>query len=284
MTTARISAPISGDKLYQKRARAALPVLVRQAKVGSTIFYSDLAQELGMPNPRNLNYVLGSIGQTLEHLSAEWNVKIPPIQALVVNKISGLPGEGIGWFLLKEEDFARLSQSQKRSIVKAELNQVFTFSAWEKVLENLGLASPKTDFKENIELASKIIRDGESDQHKSLKKFVARSPTLLGLSPTTAHGVIEERLPSGDSIDVSFATRSVWIAAEVKSAVSSISDITRGLFQCVKYRAVMEAVLLAYPKSKDTRAILILESKFPISLLPLKNILGIEVIDLVKPS
>lgn len=284
MATAKISDPISGDKLYQERARAALPILVRQAQVGSTIFYSDLAQELGMPNPRNLNYVLGSIGRTLEHLSAEWKVKIPPIQALVVNKISGLPGEGIGWFLLKEEDFSRLSQSQKRSIVKAELNQVFTFPAWEKVLEKLGLASLKTDFKENIELASKMLRDGESDQHKNLKKFVARSPTLFGLSPTTAHGVIEERLPSGDSIDVSFATRSIWIAAEVKSAVSSNSDITRGLFQCVKYRAVMEAVLLTYPKSKDARAVLILESKFPKSLLPLKNILGIEVIDLVKPS
>lgn len=103
MATAKISSPISGDKLYQERARAALPILARQAKAGSTLFYSDLAQELGMPNPRNLNYVLGSIGQTLEHLSKQWKKKIPPIQALVVNKSTGLPGEGVGWFLFKEE-------------------------------------------------------------------------------------------------------------------------------------------------------------------------------------
>jgi len=62
MSTAKISAPISGEKLYQERARAALPLLVRQAQAGAPIFYSDLADELGMPNPRNLNYVLGSIG------------------------------------------------------------------------------------------------------------------------------------------------------------------------------------------------------------------------------
>ena len=95
MSTAKISAPISGDKLYQERARAALPLLVRQAQAGAPIFYSDLAEELGMPNPRNLNYVLGSIGQSMELLSKSWKEKVPPIQCLVINKATGLPGEGI---------------------------------------------------------------------------------------------------------------------------------------------------------------------------------------------
>ncbi len=103
MSTAIISEPISGTKAYQVRAREALPLLVRQAEAGAPIFYSDLAEELGMPNPRNLNYVLGSIGQSLELLSKVWKVKVPPIQCLVVNKSTGLPGEGIGWFLVKKE-------------------------------------------------------------------------------------------------------------------------------------------------------------------------------------
>ena len=72
MTTAMAATPLSGDKLYQERARAALPLLVRQAEAATPIFYSSLARELGMPNPRNLNYVLGCIGQTLQHhLSAD---------------------------------------------------------------------------------------------------------------------------------------------------------------------------------------------------------------------
>jgi alkylated DNA nucleotide flippase Atl1 len=49
---------LNGEKLYQKRAKTALPYLVRQAKAGQKIYYSDLAKEIGMPNPRNLNYVL----------------------------------------------------------------------------------------------------------------------------------------------------------------------------------------------------------------------------------
>jgi hypothetical protein len=96
MNTAKISEPISGEKSYQVRARAALPLLVRQAQAGIPVLYSDLAEELRMPNPRNLNYVLGSIGQSLERLSKAWKTKVPPIQCLVINKSTGLPGEGMG--------------------------------------------------------------------------------------------------------------------------------------------------------------------------------------------
>jgi hypothetical protein len=52
---------LSGSKLYQERARKALPLLVRQAKAEQPIYYSALAEYLDMPNPRNLNYVLDYI-------------------------------------------------------------------------------------------------------------------------------------------------------------------------------------------------------------------------------
>ena len=113
MEPAKIAEPISGDKLYQQRARAALPILVRQAQAGTPIFYSELALELGMPNPRNLNYVLGSIGQTLKALSAGGGTEVPPIQCLVINKNTGLPGEGIGWFITDKEDFRKLPKKQQ---------------------------------------------------------------------------------------------------------------------------------------------------------------------------
>jgi len=51
---------LAGDKLYQVRARAALPLLVRQASQSATVYYSDLAPELGMANERNLDYVWGT--------------------------------------------------------------------------------------------------------------------------------------------------------------------------------------------------------------------------------
>jgi hypothetical protein len=52
-----------GHKLYQERARRALPILVRQAHGRQTIVYENLARELEMKWALNLNYVLGSVGR-----------------------------------------------------------------------------------------------------------------------------------------------------------------------------------------------------------------------------
>lgn len=284
MSTAKISEPISGDKAYQVRARAALPILVRQARAGVPVFYSDLAEELGMPNPRNLNYVLGSIGQSLERLSKAWKVKVPPIQCLVVNKSTGMPGEGIGWFLVKEKDFASLSLRQKREIVKAELQHVFSYPRWGEVLSTLALEPNLSDFSLIMEKASGGFGGGESEAHKALKEYVARNPKVIGLNSNVQVGVTEYPLPSGDSLDVSFYNNAFWVAAEVKSAISGEADIARGLFQCVKYRAVMEAVLLSVARPQNARALLVLESSFPQSLISLRNILGVEVVENITPE
>jgi hypothetical protein len=107
---------MSGNKLYLERARLTLPYLVRQAKAGQTIYYSNLATEILIPNPRNLNYVLGAIGRALIDLSKRTKTKIPPIQCLVINKRQELPGEGIGWFL-SSNDFGKLNKTQKQDVV-----------------------------------------------------------------------------------------------------------------------------------------------------------------------
>ena len=117
-----------GEKLFQRRALEALPLLVRQAKAGRTIYYSELADELEMPNPRNLNYVLGALGRELELLSSRWGEdKIPPLQCLVVNQQDGTPGEGVGWFVLDKEDFKKRTSAEKKRIVDAMLVGVFEY-------------------------------------------------------------------------------------------------------------------------------------------------------------
>lgn len=284
MSTAQVSEPIAGGKVYQVRARAALPLLVRQAKAGVPVFYSDLAEELGMPNPRNLNYVLGSIGQSMERLSKAWKTKVPPIQCLVINKSTGLPGEGIGWFLSKKKDFATLPRRQKRAIVDAELQHVYLYRRWDEVLKALSLAPTTSDFSPIIAKASGGFGGGESEAHKALKAYVAQNPNAIGLPSNTHTGVTEYPLPSGDCLDVSFNGKAIWVAAEVKSAISADADIVRGLFQCIKYRAVMEAVLLSEARPQNARALLVLESSFPDALVPLRNMLGVEVVDRINPQ
>lgn len=280
--TAKIAAPISGDKLYQTRARAVLPILVRQAEAGTPIVYSALAEEVGIPNPRNLNFVLGSIGTTLENLSKAWKQKVPPIQCLVVNKKTGLPGEGIGWFLVKKEEFSSLSRRQQRAIVEAELKHVYAYNRWREVLSVLSLTPTEVDFSGQITKAAAYGGGGESEAHRRLKEYVAKNPSVVGLPNGIPTGVTEFALASGDAADVYFQDKKDWVAVEVKSAISNDADITRGLFQCVKYKAVLEAMQLSSGLPQNARAILALESEIPETLIALKNVLGVEVVESVQ--
>ena len=281
--TANIAEPISGEKLYQERARQALPLLARQAEAGNPIFYSDLAEELGMPNPRNLNYVLGSIGQTMENLSKAWKVSIPPIQCLVINKSTGLPGEGIGWSLIKKQEFSKLSRAKQREIVNGELARIYAYPKWSFVLRSLNLVPTNISFAAlNNATAREGVGGGEGERHRKLKEFVAANPSVIDLSSKTKRGTVECYLPSGDSLDVSFSNSAEWVAAEVKSSISSETDIVRGLYQCVKYQAVMQAVEASENRPRNARAVLVLESKIPRQLVALKNILGVTVYDDIR--
>lgn len=281
--TAKVAAPIAGDKLYQQRARQALPLLVRQAQAGEQIIYSELAEEMGMPNERNLNYVLGSVGQSMELLSKAWKEKVPPIQCLVVNKNTGLPGEGVGWFIAKEDEFAKLPRSKQREIVKAELAKIFAYTKWLKVLEALSLPYTVPDLRPLIKEASSY-GGGEGEEHKCLKAYLSKHPEVIGLAANTPHGSIEEPLPSGDSLDVSFRQMSEWISAEVKPAGSPVADILRGLYQCVKYKAVMEAVQATEGKPRAATAVLVLQGDLPAVLIPARNTLGITVFERIVPQ
>lgn len=283
MDTAKIAKPISGDKLYQERARAALPILVRQARAHRPICYLDLAIELGMPNPRNLNFVLGSIGQALKGLSRQWKEQVPAIQCLVINKNTGLPGEGIGSFITNKEDFRKLLRKQQRLLVEAELQKVFAYRKWPEVLNTLSLKAAVDDYSQILSKARKYRGGGESEQHRTLKNFVALHPEILSLSKN-AQGEVEYSLPSGDSLDVLFRQGDDWVGVEVKSEISGPQDIVRGLFQCVKYRAVIEAYQAVRTLPQRARAVLVLGGSLPSELISFKNVLGVEVVEQVAPK
>lgn len=280
--TAKIAEPISGDKLYQQRARAALPLLVRQARAEKEIYYSDLALELSMPNPRNLNYPLGSIGQAIELLSDQWGETIPPIQCVVINKNTGLPGEGIGWFITKQDEFHALPRRQQRMLVQAELQRVYAYPKWSAVLNALGLSEAPADYASALSKAASFRGGGEGEQHRRLKEYVAAHPEILNLPASTEAGTTEFPLPSGDTLDVLFKTGDDWTIVEVKSAVSGKHDLIRGMFQCVKYQAVAEAYQAAQDIPRSVRTVLLFEDELPEDLLPLKHVLGTEIIDAIQ--
>ena len=273
--TAETATGFHGEKLYQQRARVVLPVLVRQAWSGQPVRYESLAQEVGMPNPRNLNYPLGCIGERLDELSKEQGGEIPHIQALVINKATGLPGPGFDAFL-RQRGHDWDTNLERRAIIREYWTKIYEYPYWEKVLDELELEPTRDTARADIE-AAKRAGGGEGEDHRRLKEFLCENPHLVGLEQDDPAGAAEYDLPSGDSVDVVFDHPARLHAVEVKPASAPVGDITRGLFQCVKYRAVIQARARYQRDRRSLSVCLALGGELPSSLIPLRNSLNIEV-------
>lgn len=272
---------LSGNKLYQQRARRALPILVRQARAHQPILYSEISAELGMSNPRTMNWPLGAIGNELLALGERWRTDIPPIQALVVNKSHGLPGEGLAWFAPDAAEYRQAPTGLRRKIVDKMLVRVYAYPHWERVLSEFGL-EPLPPVVASIPALKSVFATGgvgEGKAHRELKNLVAQHPELVGLPHSVGRGETECMLHSADRVDVVFRTARRVVGVEVKPAGASEADITRGFFQCIKYDAVMRAEEAVSQTARDCSAVLALGGPLPSSLDALRLVLGVAVFD-----
>lgn len=83
---------------------------------------------------------------------------------------------------------------------------------------------------------------GESPFHKALRLWVTANPAQV--LPTYAKAKPDTEVPllSGDRVDNVYDRKDRIAVIEVKSWISNDDDVERGIYQCIKYRAVMEAV------------------------------------------
>ncbi len=95
-------------------------------------------------------------------------------------------------------------------------------------------------------------------------------------------------LPSLDTIDVLFKSLARWTAVEVKSAVSDgvLGDYERGIYQIVKYSAILNAMRkdARYKIPESIVVILVLESSLPHSLKTIATKLQVQILEHVKPT
>jgi hypothetical protein len=267
----------AGEKLYQLRARQALPLLVRQALAQSAIEYGALAKEVGMPNPRNLNFVLGSIGVTLQKLGDRWAAPIPPIQSLVINQSSGMPGDGFYQSFTKLEAPTR---QQRKAALQENLGKIFAYPNWLNVLKDLNLhLADDPETVNAVEGARQMMGGGEGEAHRRLKDRIYEQPSLVNAPRAPKSREREFVIPSGDKLDVFFEYESAEYAIEVKASTSPVEDVTRGLFQCVKYEAVLTKWRAWQNRQVDICVILALGGCLPKSLIGLRSALGVTVIE-----
>jgi len=283
------------DRWTEDTARAALPLLIWCAQNGRTITYGRLDKEIvdrgwghhvmavqyGRP--------AGTIGDALIETEDEWGELIPPLNALVVNATNGLPSKGVNYYLERycapDTHVDDMSLTEKRAIVEEVWEEIWGFERWDKLLEEYGL-DPVTrglvdDEEENEVFVPKKggwSTEPESEEHKLLKLYVAAYPEVVGLDRKSPKGTIEYLFPSADKADVVFVNGDRLTGVEVKSRISNEADISRGIFQCVKYQALLRAEQKAAYVPPTARAVLVTENALTSAQRELADQLGIKVV------
>lgn len=227
--------------------RKAIPVLVYWATTGQTNRrYNDLIKALGYNRFSGIGHVLGCIQEVIDALSKETGKTIPTLNTLC--KRDGktdndmLPADGFDYV---EPNYSSLSDESKKAFVTGLDRRAVDYKNWDRVLSELDLTTytPFTPSEiSEISNPSILTGGGEGLEHKKLKNYILNNPDKIGIKGR-AEGYTEFPLPSGDKLDVCFKlTDGSVIAVEVKSTISDDADITRGIFQTVKYQAVLEAM------------------------------------------
>lgn len=310
---------LKGSRWTPKVARAIFPWLIWLAKNHRTIFYSEIDEELVRRRiHKHVNYVqyghpAGAVGNALAEIGEEWGEVIPPVNALIINKSGprkGMPGDGCDWylthFLEREVDFKILPVEDQRAIVAEVHEAIFAYKKWDKVqsyfsdvtrrypelarfdgrfLAVFRATAPSPSVKPssvpwNFVPPPKFHepRKPESSAHRALKEYIAEHPECVGL-PRKSKADLEKVFGSGDRADLAFTIGEKIVVAEVKSEISDNADLCRGVFQCIKYRALVGAHQKLKRVIPNGEAILAIGKAAPAKVAPLADALSVTCVD-----
>ena len=227
---------------------------------------------------------VGTTARALQYALQGIEPQAPLLNVLVVRGDTGEPSGGAGEFLaprfseeplLAEKDVDKAHPELWSRYVARAREGVYQYRDWEGLYERLYGAYEADPF-----YAEPVERDGlahgpggEGENHRTLRLWVTKHPECLGARFRGACTTTEHELLSCDRVDVVCFTGAEVVVVEVKSRDSNWQDLRRGVYQCVKYRAV----LCAQEESRRTvRSVLVTESGLPADLARLARRLDVE--------
>lgn len=268
----------------RQNVRLMLPVLIHWAKSGHNEHtYGDLIHSIGKSKFSGIGHALYAVQEVLNALSRKaGNKDIPTLNSLCKNAKTMLPSEG---FEFVSPKYNKLDEAGKRVFIEGLDSKACNYPHWDWVLDQLELKEATPFTVEQLEAIKKTCQNcgsGEGEEHKTLKEYIRKHPDSLGYDDVVV-AEIEHILPSGDRLDVYFElSDGTHVAIEVKPSTSPEQDVTRGIFQCVKYYAVMEALRTIECKDYEIKVILVSASTFTSQNRTLADELDVEFIDKFK--
>ena len=117
---------------------------------------------------------------------------------------------------------------------------------------------------------------GEGPNHQTLKEYVYKVVERI-CDAKVKERQMEYPLPSGDKVDVTAWNKGTIWHIEVKSRTSKDPDVTRGIYQSIKYAAVGKAMEKAEDSNRRVKSLLVVESKLSENVHKLADKLGVRV-------
>lgn len=263
-----------------------LELLLRGVEEGQRVTYGTIADHLAekLNIPKVFSTHIGSVaGSLMNRIHADFP-HAPLINMLVVNVYNWEPGDGgdeflAEWFGLSENQLLR---SRERYVQQA-INEVKAFKEWPEIYTSI-FGKPLVSGRRSEDYEPDGQGDNprfgkfgpESEDHKRLKKHIRDNPRKIGIKARVSRAKNEAPLLSGDRMDVEFLVGARRIGVEVKSWRSGNADLERGIYQCVKYRAVMIAECGFGADEADCEAVLVTERELPSALASLARQLKVK--------
>lgn len=283
---------LRGEAWAPQTARKVIPLLVSRAKRNRPLTYTQLDEEIVARGWGKHAMVVGYgnaldlVGLALERTSRAWKEPIPPLNALVVTAATKVPGGGCASFIAA---FARshglqepLTPAENLAVVQELHEMLSEFPRWDELLREYGLEPLEGEVWADPDGTLEDHRDygqggPESEAHRQLKEYIAAKPQCVDAS-TSWIGLVEHQFRSGDTVDVLLASGLRGIAVEVKSADADGDEQVRGVYQCVKYQALLRATQRVRGFPPTGRAVLVLGGKPSVEARETAKALDIRII------
>lgn len=289
----------TNDNLIVHGLAPAMRFLIAVALDGSTMTYGELGAKLeneaGFSTifRTRLGFVAGSLMEKIQTVEPT----APLINVLVVNQKDRQPSKGAGSFMARRFKEKRLDRENAKKRFPNVWQQNFQRAAGEvykvsadewsalyrKVFDapfdDSAIANERENRKRGTEKDGILTgrnygSGGEGPYHKALRLWIKEHPGLVDKAFAEAATDTEVDLDSGDRIDVVYKLIDRTIVVEVKSRISNEMDLRRGVYQCIKYRAVRQAMDVRDATPID--ALLVTESELPGEIAALVKLHGIR--------
>lgn len=275
----------------------------------SLMTYGALAKNVHIPRSYRHGSAMSIATGSLAGYIGDYCVdnELPPLNALVVNKRNFLPSIGVTPYLRRYGiiNYDEMGIDEKQRALSDTLYPlIFQPGIWINLLEVYGIKPKEPKYKIPYKINNQFFRCeeiakiippdlpyhggmGEGEAHRALKMYVVENcetiENLRLLGCSTDNADMEHLLPSMDRPDILFQNGNLNVACEIKSWRSDEADLYRGIFQCVKYKALLNAMDVVFEaRTTVSECILVIQRKLPENLQQMANCLRIPLVRLSR--